>query len=621
MSLLLLNSPKSNNKLMLDSLNPSNIALGLSLRKINSRYRDSCIRVRRSSDNVETDIGFVGYNLDTVSLLDHCSYTTYINSLTNPDFSTNDTTGWTILNVSGSVSNGILSQTATAQYGGYVQQVSNKQGNKYYAKAYFKADSANVKLSCFGTEVAHSGNNQYQLLSVLGSPSTTGTVSTGVRDFRASSWTQVDVDYVMVVDLTALFGAGLEPTSLAVCDALFAYTNQVSYPSTATTPKTLNLSAYISRWYDQSNNVNHVVQATAANQPRIVNVGILERDFDVSKANALYPTYASANGVNIISNGAFNSNATGWANYGSVVTWNNGVGLCTATNGTTGDFGTYYTVSGTSSVIGKRYFFSAKMRVTNVGAITPTFFRISHNGTGTTTVVNVAYTGLNTWHTVQGIIALPASSSNFKVYAQTLFTGTCNGTELMEVDDFYTVDVTELGQPSVLFTSTGHTTDLLTNTNFVATNLCTINQVIRSNDTGTNYLRSMTMGDATGGTNNLNSAYKASIKQMAIGNRFPEDAQANPTYDLSVQGIVSHTRSATNVHDTWLNGGSNSNKTTNTTTYNTTRIDVGSLRSSSNNTLYWNGYISELIITSALSNAQRSKIEQNQGKYYGITVT
>ena len=40
-----------------------------SLRKLRTSYSGSCIRVRRSSDNAEQDIGFVGNDLDTASLL------------------------------------------------------------------------------------------------------------------------------------------------------------------------------------------------------------------------------------------------------------------------------------------------------------------------------------------------------------------------------------------------------------------------------------------------------------------------------------------------------------------------------------------------------------------------
>jgi len=46
-----------------------NAAAAYSLRKLRTAYAGSAIRVRRSSDNTEQDIGFVGNELDTTSLL------------------------------------------------------------------------------------------------------------------------------------------------------------------------------------------------------------------------------------------------------------------------------------------------------------------------------------------------------------------------------------------------------------------------------------------------------------------------------------------------------------------------------------------------------------------------
>jgi hypothetical protein len=47
-----------------------NASLGLSLDKLDKNYTGSAIKVRRSSDNTELDIGFVNNELDTASLLD-----------------------------------------------------------------------------------------------------------------------------------------------------------------------------------------------------------------------------------------------------------------------------------------------------------------------------------------------------------------------------------------------------------------------------------------------------------------------------------------------------------------------------------------------------------------------
>jgi len=56
--------------LLLDTY--SGAAAAYSLRKLSYTYTGAAIRVRRSSDNAETNIGFVNNNLDTVSLLAFC---------------------------------------------------------------------------------------------------------------------------------------------------------------------------------------------------------------------------------------------------------------------------------------------------------------------------------------------------------------------------------------------------------------------------------------------------------------------------------------------------------------------------------------------------------------------
>jgi hypothetical protein len=58
--------PFASANLLLD-LNPG-AAAAYSLRKVRTAYTGAAIRVRRSSDNTEQDIGFVGVDLDTVSL-------------------------------------------------------------------------------------------------------------------------------------------------------------------------------------------------------------------------------------------------------------------------------------------------------------------------------------------------------------------------------------------------------------------------------------------------------------------------------------------------------------------------------------------------------------------------
>ena len=69
----LLNPYRFEQALLLDEY-PGAVA-AFSLRKLDKDYTGNCIRVRRSSDNAEQNIGFVGNYLDTVSLKIFCAAT------------------------------------------------------------------------------------------------------------------------------------------------------------------------------------------------------------------------------------------------------------------------------------------------------------------------------------------------------------------------------------------------------------------------------------------------------------------------------------------------------------------------------------------------------------------
>jgi hypothetical protein len=66
---LTVNTPSAS--LLLD-LYPDAVCVAYSLRKLRTAYTGSAVRVRRSSDNTEQDIGFVADELDTASLLAFC---------------------------------------------------------------------------------------------------------------------------------------------------------------------------------------------------------------------------------------------------------------------------------------------------------------------------------------------------------------------------------------------------------------------------------------------------------------------------------------------------------------------------------------------------------------------
>lgn len=56
-------------------------------------------------------------------------------------------------------------------------------------------------------------------------------------------------------------------------------------------------SGFVSKWYDQSGNDNHLTQTTTANQPRIVNSGIIDKSGN--KPSLFFSTGATANVLNL----------------------------------------------------------------------------------------------------------------------------------------------------------------------------------------------------------------------------------------------------------------------------------------------------------------------------------
>ena len=93
--------------LLLDTY--TNAAVAYSLRQLRTAYTGAAIRVRRSSDNAEQDINFVGGDLDTASLLTFCGanngfITTWYDQSTN----VNDATQATAANQAQIVSSGNL---------------------------------------------------------------------------------------------------------------------------------------------------------------------------------------------------------------------------------------------------------------------------------------------------------------------------------------------------------------------------------------------------------------------------------------------------------------------------------------------------------------------------------
>lgn len=155
----------------------------------------------------------------------------YRNLVANGNFS-NGTTGWTAIASSHSVTNKILSNTGsgTAAQPYSYQSLNWKAANVYYISAIARVTNANclaLSLSQDATEIVSQATptqNSWYKLSGLLTASADASAHIRVRHRYADAATangkvmEVDGNYgVTVINLTAIFGAGLEP-SLEWCD-------------------------------------------------------------------------------------------------------------------------------------------------------------------------------------------------------------------------------------------------------------------------------------------------------------------------------------------------------------------------------------------------------------------
>lgn len=129
-----------------------------------------------------------------------------------------------------SLSNGIQSYTATAQFGGIVHSNSFIDAHIYYACASIKTSSSLVGLALFAdigktSATWHTGDNTFRRASTrnLYTASTCSSYpNLNCCDYRVSGWDSIQIKEIMLIDLTATFGTGNEPTT-TWCDENLPY--------------------------------------------------------------------------------------------------------------------------------------------------------------------------------------------------------------------------------------------------------------------------------------------------------------------------------------------------------------------------------------------------------------
>jgi hypothetical protein len=167
-----------------------NASLGLSLDKLDKNYTGFCIKVRRSSDNAEQDLGFVNNELDTASLLDFVGSGNGFVSIIYDQVGSNNMTQ-TTANLQGQ----IVSNGSVITLGGKPCIIRSADDNGGYLSAYAPNDGATVK------GMFYVGDNEGKLSLLFGSA--TSNLDYGFNAVSGSTNTSIDSGAAGVIQINA----------------------------------------------------------------------------------------------------------------------------------------------------------------------------------------------------------------------------------------------------------------------------------------------------------------------------------------------------------------------------------------------------------------------------------
>jgi hypothetical protein len=340
-------------------------AVAYSLRKLRTAYTGAAIRVRRSSDNAEQDINFVGGDLDTQSLLDFVGYNllTYSEDFTQPTpiwnkFQTSITANVEIA-PDGSLTGDKLVESAVSGFH-YVDRTNFPitNGLDYNISIYLKQAE---RTKILFTSAISGTNTSFAVDLTNGNISDNGFANTPIVTSEANGWYRVS--------LTITSGT----TSAAPLIRIFTYnsSNQTNYTGNGTsgvyvwgfqlsqsssvkpygkTTTDVARNGFITTWYDQSGNGFNVTNFTAAQQPSIVTSGVIvtmngkpaindyaTNTINKSLQNTTFNGSSNHYSFNVLKHNAtsqllFNNNAGGYilsSQTGTNVNINSGVGTVT----------------------------------------------------------------------------------------------------------------------------------------------------------------------------------------------------------------------------------------------------------------------------------------------------
>ncbi len=269
-----------------------------SLRKFTEAETLNAIRVRRSSDDTEQDIGFdANGDLDTTSLLDFVGY----NLISTSDISNAVPIG-TVTSTSEVSDLDFPSgdarelESTSLAYSGFTNSLLG--GVLYNASCYYKLTSGNYSFRFAGTIANSAGNVVITPNGVVQSNGSSIAIS-NVQVQVEGLLTRLSFDFTTDKSATSTTLGYFGVANDDVSNGIGRYNDiQISIGSGVKTYSQTTGNAegtgFITTWYDQSGNGNNATNATASEQPLVVSGGTLVTengkaaiDFDVSSTSRL----------------------------------------------------------------------------------------------------------------------------------------------------------------------------------------------------------------------------------------------------------------------------------------------------------------------------------------------
>jgi hypothetical protein len=295
-----------------------NAAVAYSLRKLRNSYTGAAIRVRRSRDNAEQDINFVGGDLDTQSLLDFVGYNqwTYSEDISQTVWSKNFlvTSGTPpYINVEtapdGTLTGDKMIESTSVGYSHFItrQTTPITIGANYNLSLYLKqGERTTVSVS---SNIA--GTSQTCRINLTnGNISSNTFVNTPTVTAEANGWYRFSITIIAgTSNATQSISVGLiNASGQAVytgdgTSGAYVWGFQLSQSSSVLpyekTVADTSRNGFITTWYDQSTNANNATQATAASQAQIVSSGAVITDVTTGKITTTWTSdrYTLTSGI------------------------------------------------------------------------------------------------------------------------------------------------------------------------------------------------------------------------------------------------------------------------------------------------------------------------------------